>query len=119
MINDLLGMTLSRIDGLEKDSERATFTSIDGREWIMHHVQDCCESVSILDIDGDVNDLLNTPITLAEESSNSENPPADWNGESFTWTFYRLGTNKGIAVIRWYGTSNGFYSEQVDFEEVR
>ena len=37
---------------------------------------------------------------------------------SVTWTFYEIATNKGRITLRWCGTSNGYYSESVDFVKV-
>jgi hypothetical protein len=68
---------------------------------------------------GDLRDLLNSPITLAEESvSSGENPEGtirENHDDSFTWTFYKFATIKGYVDIRFYGESNGYYSESVDF----
>jgi hypothetical protein len=118
---DLVGVTLASIVGGEVGSDRITFEAQDGRTWCMYHSQDCCEVVQVEDIAGDLNDLIGVPITQAEESSNSEDRKQGESmvgEESFTWTFYRIATAKGLVVIRWLGESNGYYSESVDFKSV-
>lgn len=37
---------------------------------------------------------------------------------SETKTFYWFRTEKGEVTIRWYGSSNGYYSESVNFVHV-
>lgn len=118
---DLVGMVLKSVV-VNGGKDEILFTNSRNIVYKMHHNQDCCESVQVEDITGDLQDLVNTPILMASEESNSERPsdiPVPDHEEEFqTWTFYRLSTIKGTVVIRWYGTSNGYYSESVDFEEV-
>jgi hypothetical protein len=111
----LLGKTFRSVSG-EVGGELVTFITEQGEEFRMFHDQDCCESVYIEDICGELSWLVGSPVTLAEESSNSDDPPPADGGEpdSYTWTFYRVATAKGLVVIRWYGESNGYYSESVD-----
>jgi hypothetical protein len=88
-------------------------------EFHLAHQQDCCESVSLEEVIGDLSDLINTPILRAEEvDSGGEGPQNDYV-ESYTWTFYKLATIKGEVVLRWYGESNGYYSESVDLYQTR
>lgn len=81
----------------------------------LYHEQDCCESVYIESIVGDIKDIIGWPILVAEEVSNSGDDGAEFGLETFTWTFYKLDTIKGGVTIRWYGCSNGYYSESVNF----
>ena len=115
----LQGKTLTSITGHEGDSE-IIFTCTDGTKYQLLHYQDCSESVIVESVVGDYSDLLNTPILLAEESSSTDCPPGSNEGDedSNTWTFYKLRTIKGSVDIRWHGSSNAYYSERVDFEEV-
>ncbi len=85
----------------------------------MFHRQDCCESVGIEDIAGNLDDLVGSSITLAEESVNTtDRSHEEYPDSSWTWTFYRFATAKGYVTIRWYGSSNGYYSESVDFDYI-
>ena len=77
-----------------------------------------------MDIVGDIEDLIGSPLLMAEEVTNEQNinpagveVPEDQ--DSFTWTFYKLATIKGYVTIRWYGQSNGYYSESVSFEKIQ
>ncbi len=112
--SDLVGKTLTSVTGKVGD-DKIIFRTADA-VYKMYHYPDCCESVLVEDICGDLEDLIGYPIELAEEATNRELP---WtNDESYTWTFYRLRAFGNTVVIRWYGTSNGYYSESVYFEKI-
>jgi hypothetical protein len=113
--NELIGKTLTSV---KVEEDRIYFNCSDGSEYLMYHQQDCCEGVDIDDINGDLDDLIGDPILQAEERSNSDSGAKDKWDESYTWTFYTLATVKANVTIRWYGTSNGYYSESVDFEKI-
>jgi hypothetical protein len=111
-INDMVGKVFISVtqDGYEmvfaNDTERFKFL----------HWQDCCESVTIEDIVGDLSDLEGEPLLIAEEVSGETPTEDDVYRESCTWTFYKFATRKGYVDVRWLGESNGYYSESVDLE---
>lgn len=116
-MSDFLGKTFTEIKGGIGDDE-LIFVCAEG-VFKMFHSQQCCESVNIEDITGDLQDLIGSPILIAEESTSRKNPetakPETIKDQgSFTWTFYKFATKKGYVDIRWYGGSNGYYSESVN-----
>lgn len=111
-VTELLGKVLRKI---ENTGDEIRFYTEEGETYLMYHEQDCCETVSVEDIIGDLDDLIGSPITMSEEViEDGEDADDNW-GESGTWTFYKFATLKGYVTIRWYGSSNGYYSESVDF----
>lgn len=113
---DLKGMTFVAFD---VSDDEILIENDKGDKFRYFHYQSCCEDVSIDDVEGDLKDLLNTPILQCSEEESSEDKLKPSNDvESFTWTFYKFSTIKGYVTIKWYGESNGYYSESVDLEQV-
>lgn len=111
----LQGRILSKVVNLDDELH---FHLTDDHYLRMYHHQDCCETVTIEDIVGDLADLVGTPLLLVEEVSDYDDTPPYEHYESYTWTYYRFRTIKGSVDIRWYGSSNGYYSESVNIEIV-
>ena len=111
-VSDLVGKTIVDIQGMVQDSEEIIFTLNDGVKYKMYHEKDCCECVYLEDVNGDIENILNSEILRFDEKI-EDNPEAD---ESQTYTFYTIATINGYIDLRWNGESNGYYSESVDFE---
>ena len=107
---ELLGKTLTEVKHvLDRYGEHEVINFYtEDVHYQQYHDQDCCESVTVEDICGDLDDLVGSPILLAEEVINEKQ-------DNQTWTFYRISTIKGSVTIRWYGKSDGNYSERVSF----
>jgi len=95
----LIGKTFKSVKQVEEDKILFDDT------YSLHHEQDCCENVYIEDITGDLSDLEGVPILTVSEVGNRDNEKEE------TWSFYNIATIKGTVTIRFYGTSNGYYSE--------
>ena len=112
---DIKGAIIIKIEGLEKDSSQIVI-STDKGVYIMSHDQDCCESVDVDDIIGELKE--GATIYGFNCTTNIDAPSKHESDESYTWTFYTIATSKGYCDIKWYGSSNGYYSERVDFFKV-
>ena len=115
----LRGKIITAISQIGND--RIEIATDEGKKYAMLHVQDCCESVEIHDITGDLQSLIGAPLVVAREEANSEWPDDVKKPEycdSATWTQYFFETSTAKVRIRWLGESNGYYSESVQIEEI-
>ena len=104
-LNILIGKTLSDV---QNTGDEVLFRTTCGGVYRLYHQQDCCESVRVEDVEGDLLSLIGSPLLVAEEVSSENHSSSESEyGESSTWTFYRFATRCGYVTIRWLGESNG------------
>jgi hypothetical protein len=85
VLNELMDKKILEVNFKIGDDDLIIKTEC-GNTFRFYHYQDCCEHVYLQNIIGD---------------------------DSFTWTFFRLASEKGVVVFRFLGTSNGYYSEGI------
>ena len=103
------------VRGLTRGSDYISILFADGDAIKFYHSQDCCESVEVDDVYGCEDDLIDAILYDIELVQSNDNPKDKYD-ESYTWSFYKFRTSKGYVDVRWYGCSNGYYSETVDVE---
>ena len=117
----LKGKTITSIEGLKVGSEQIQFNCSDGSKYVMGRAFTNLEPVEVLidDICGDIDDLIGSPIVIAEENYDVPGGPRNTSDKSWTWVFYKFATTKGYVDIKWYGTSDGRYTEHAEMYVVR
>lgn len=88
--------------------------------YIFYHEYDCCEYVWLTQVDGISDKIIGSRIVIAEVVTKSGDDGVIDTDEcdSVTWSFYKIGTNKGMIDFRFQGESNGYYSETVDLIKI-
>lgn len=122
-LNVLLGSILSEvfINEVEHQKLGLVFKTVDNVFYKLEHVSECYESVTIEDINGDLSDLVGSPILVSEvvtKDATKEYMNSKEEIFSATWSFYKFATIKGHVVVRFIGVSNGCYSELVNFYKI-
>ena len=114
MSNDIGKLVGRTIKSFRKTEDSLDFI-LEEDAFRFYHTQDCCESVRIYDITGDLNNLVDCPIVEATEEVSGVWPDdvSGYNPDSFTWTTYTFRTRDHMVVVRWLGESNGYYGEGV------
>lgn len=118
-INNIL---LKQFEGIKinelviADDDHSAYFIFDDEKRILElmHQQDCCEDVYLADIDVDDDFAGNNSYIVSFEEVGITECTGEY-GDSETYTFYRIQSTTGSCWMRWVGTSNGYYSERVDF----
>lgn len=128
-IPEMIGKTFTGVFATrQRDNipDKLLFGTREGEYFEFFHEQVCCEDVRIEDIEGDLDDLKDSPILMAEivskptfEREFEKRAEESCEYESYSWTFYKFATIKGTVVVRWFGSSNGCYSEAVSMSWTR
>lgn len=120
MLQEMKGQTFVSVEKVGEYRDELVFTNAEGVRYVFYHGQDCCETVYIEDITGDLSDLVGAPLIVVSEETSDTNPvgvEVPKYQECFQWTFYKFATIKGYVDVRWYGDSNGYYSVDVDMRK--
>ena len=98
-----------------KNAEALIFETVESEYYVFVHLFECCEDVYIEDIQGNLEDLVGSPLLLAQEytSETFQGPESNDHKGFEVWTFYHFATHKGRVTVRWFGSSNGWYSMKV------
>lgn len=118
MTNDfftLKGQIVRKIIALNGDSLKIV---TDKYKYYLYHQQDCCEYVRLVDVIGDVDNILNEEIIFAEEDGGANDP--DWYSDNYndshTWTKFVLATKNANVEFWFLGESNGYYGESISIK---
>lgn len=107
---DFINETFINVEQCLVDGNDAIkFYKSDNSGIMLCHIQDCCETVYVEDINGDLSDLIGEKIIQATEFVECGISKSG----SYTYTFYKFATRKGYVTIRFNGNSDGYYSESV------
>lgn len=121
-IKALEGQTIAAVDTtLRGSGEREKDVLLvvhfeSGDMFVFSHEQYCCEDVCLEDGLEDLKGLVGGVVSYVEWTS-SKDQPVDYGDE--VWHFYKIATSKGYATLRFIGSSNGYYSTDVEEYLVR
>lgn len=107
-IKGMIGKVLTSAENV--NNEQLHFGFADGSKIVFYHQQEWFESVYIEDICGSLEDMIGGEFVQAEEAIEYKE---DGFGDN-QWTFYKFATTKSSVTVRWYGTSDGDSSVNVD-----
>lgn len=117
--HDLKGQTITSIQAPIGDADIEIHTEEGGLS--ARHFSDCCESVDLVRVDGNPQDIVGCKIINAEDDTGCAEPEwatAEHRGESVTWAKLTIETERGSVTFWILGCSNGYYCETVGYNKI-
>ena len=103
----MIGAQILGVVGLKAQSEQLVIKTDRGELTLKHEV-DCCEAVYLEEFTGTAESLVGAIVTsFTKDTREGEQ---DRGSHVEMWTFYNLVTSRQDLSLRWYGSSNGYYS---------
>lgn len=92
---DLIGLTFKEISYNKYNNSLALITDTD-RCFRLVHFRRCVEEVSLFKIIGNLDSIINTPITYAREIAST-----------LEYTLQRINTDRGSVILHWISDNDG------------
>jgi hypothetical protein len=90
-----------------------------GERYRLYHSQDCCETVGVNGVFGDISSIVGGDVTQAIEEVFSDHDPEGYVREekeyrdySYTWSIFKLVTTYGKLEIRFWGNPTGIIQKE-------
>lgn len=117
----LKGQTVAEVI-VDNEKSMIVFVCKDGKRYALMHRQECCEEVTLEDFDAKMIENLPGHEILeaygSSEAGEETEEMKEW-GRSSTWTFFVIRTMLDTYTIRFFGSSNGYYSEDAELYEIK
>lgn len=96
------------------DNEAIVFDNGANELYVLTHIQECCENVWIESITGELEDLIDSPLIMAEVASQTKRDEDGFADQIFY--FYKFATAKGYVTIRFVADDTPYYSTEVELK---
>lgn len=96
------------------DNEAIVFDKGANELYVLTHIQECCENVWIESITGELEDLIDSPLIMAEVASQTKRDEDGFADQIFY--FYKFATAKGYVTIRFVADDTPYYSTEVELK---
>lgn len=90
----MIGKKFIVVTKCKRNSGIVTFSMQKGIAYNLEHIQQCCENADIIEVVGNLDDLVNTPIRSIETV-------IEGNNQTNQYMSYEFETDKGKVFFKW------------------